>query len=283
MMNYREKTTEDGVSEALGFMLIFSMVIVGIGLVTLYGYPMLLQQQTSADEQIMEKNMIVLQNDVKSITYKTVPYKETSLKISGGTLFSESPLSDLTAPTFTIWESASGPGSPWVENYRPGELRYESDSAQVRISLQNGAVVMKKTVEPGSVMLAEPRWFFDEATNTMVIPLMVLNNTEAISRTGIGNVQMMMDWDPEVVVPPAPLTSTVLPPGTTIFVLYDPGASTKDYSQAWNNYFVNTVGMTEFGPCPIGSPTARCWQKTITTPGNVNLIIKKFDVMIKTL
>jgi hypothetical protein len=59
---------ERGVSEAIGFILIFSIVIAGIGLVTLYGYPMLLKQQTSANERIMEKNMIVLQNDVKSLT-----------------------------------------------------------------------------------------------------------------------------------------------------------------------------------------------------------------------
>ena len=80
------KNGDDGVSESIGFLLIFTMVIVGIGLVTLYGYPMLLQQQTSADEQIMEKNMIVLQNDMKSLAYKTVPYKETMLNIGGGSL-----------------------------------------------------------------------------------------------------------------------------------------------------------------------------------------------------
>jgi hypothetical protein len=66
---------DGGVSEAIGFLLIFTIVIMGIALVTLYGYPMLLQQQVSADEKIMEKNMIVLQNDVKSLTYKMVPYK----------------------------------------------------------------------------------------------------------------------------------------------------------------------------------------------------------------
>ena len=65
-------------------MLIFGIVIAGIALVTLYGYPLLLQQQTGADEKIMEKNMIVLQNDMKSLEDKTVPFKETSLKIGGG-------------------------------------------------------------------------------------------------------------------------------------------------------------------------------------------------------
>ena len=71
----KKRPDDQAVSEALGFLLIFTMVIVGIGLVTLYGYPMLIQQQTSADEKIMEKNMIVLQNDAKSITYKSVPYQ----------------------------------------------------------------------------------------------------------------------------------------------------------------------------------------------------------------
>ena len=47
---------------------------------------MLLQQQSSSNEQIMEKNMIVLQNDVKSLAYKTVPYKETSLNVAAGAL-----------------------------------------------------------------------------------------------------------------------------------------------------------------------------------------------------
>jgi hypothetical protein len=80
------RLNERGVSESIGFMLIFAIVIAGIGLVTLYGYPLLLQQQLGADVKIMEKNMIVLQNDIKSLAYKTVPFKETSLKIGGGSL-----------------------------------------------------------------------------------------------------------------------------------------------------------------------------------------------------
>ena len=86
MAKHTTRSNDRGVSEAIGFMLIFGIVIAGIGLVTLYGYPLLLQQQVSADEKIMEKNMIVLQNDIKSLAYKTVPFKETSLKIGGGAL-----------------------------------------------------------------------------------------------------------------------------------------------------------------------------------------------------
>ena len=41
---FQESGTE-GVSESIGFLLIFTLMITGIGLVTLYGYPLLVQQQ----------------------------------------------------------------------------------------------------------------------------------------------------------------------------------------------------------------------------------------------
>lgn len=66
--------SDAGVSESVGFMIIFTIIITGIALVTLYGYPVLLQQQSSANEQVMEKNMIVLQNDLKSLSYSMDPY-----------------------------------------------------------------------------------------------------------------------------------------------------------------------------------------------------------------
>src|SRR5512139_1992438 len=99
-----ERSIENGVSESIGFLLIFTIMIAGIGLVTLYGYPLLLEQQVSADEKIMEKNMIVLQNDIKSLAYKTVPFKETSLKIGSGTVtvYDPSYISPSKLSTFDI-------------------------------------------------------------------------------------------------------------------------------------------------------------------------------------
>jgi hypothetical protein len=70
-----QKSHEQAVSEAIGFMILFTLVTMGIGLVTLYGYPVLMQQQTNAHERNMEQTMIVLQNDIKSLCYKNVPSK----------------------------------------------------------------------------------------------------------------------------------------------------------------------------------------------------------------
>jgi hypothetical protein len=270
--NYLE---DQGVSEALGFMIIFGLVVTGIGLVTLYGYPMLLQQQTSADEQIMEKNMIVLQNDVKMVTYKTIPFKETSLKIGSGSLTSYSPTYDpLNTPSVEIYNT-SLPSPRMVEDYIPGDLRYESDSTQTDISLQNGAVVMKKRIEAGSVMLAEPRWYYDSLTNTMVIPLITLSNTDTKARTGIGTVQMKM-------VKPVEMSTFQIPGGDHIYVQYDPMLATQpqDYSTAWGNYLTTRLGATEVA-CIEGSPSAKCYK--LGTRDGPTLVIKKFDIMIESL
>lgn len=226
-----------GVSESIGFMLIFTIIIAGIGLVTLYGYPMLLQQQTNADEQIMEKNMIVLQNDLKSLAYKMVPYKETSLNVGGGTLG----VYDMNTNTagsaqFLIHDSNGN----IAEKFSPGDLRYVSTSAQSGISLENGAVVKRMLAQEGSAMLAEPRWFYDGQTKTAVIYLIGFNATGPLSRTGIGTVKMALDT---AKTNSTPYDTT----GDTVYVQYKPDAS-ADYSTAWDNYFRTTLGMEETSP-----------------------------------
>jgi hypothetical protein len=283
MALHTTRSNERGVSEAIGFMLIFGIVIAGIGLVALYGYPLLLQQQVSADEKIMEKNMIVLQNDVKSLAYKTVPFKETSLKIGGGSL--------------TVYNSSYSPPSSTIEinngvvasylppfsvgtKFTPGELRYESVSAQTDISLQNGAVVMRPRLTSGSTMLAEPRWFFDTTTNTMVINLINITCPDIMAKEGIGTVQMELAGEPYY-------SETFVPIGDNITIIYTPD-TTQDYSVAWDNYIWNTwnipqsykIGGRSGTPC-TGVPVTYYMNNGGTTP--MALVIKIFTVNIRSI
>jgi hypothetical protein len=260
---------ERGVSESIGFILIFTIVIAGIGLVTLYGYPLLMNQQTSANERIMEKNMIVLQNDVKSLAYKTVPYKETSLKVDGGSLTVYNTLSAPAVSTIDV-QDCNG-GTVYVDAFHSGDLRYSSVSAGTDISLQNGAVVMRPQSGTGSVMLAEPRWFFDPQTNTMVINLIGINSTGIIGRSGIGTVQMAMgetDYS----------RFDDIPAGNPLCVKYTPDLTPggQDYSVAWINYFTNSLKMTPAG-------TQYEYKIPTDTSKPATLVIKKYDVIIKSL
>jgi hypothetical protein len=277
MAERKYSLAESGVSEAIGFILIFTMVITGIGLVTLYGYPMLMQQQSSANERIMEKNMIVLQNDVKSLVYKTVPYKESSLKIEGGTLTAYNASSTPAIFKLDIADCAGG-GTSYVSAFSAGDLRYTSMSADTDISLQNGAVVKHQHAESGSVMLAEPRWFFDQQTKTLVINLVGFNNTDVMAKTGISTVQTAMEN--------ANYTSVSSVNGP-LCVIYTPStADGQDYSVAWDNYFMKNLNY----PPDItitrtsGTPDTKSpitYQLRLNNP--ITLVVKKYDVVFKGL
>jgi hypothetical protein len=269
---YTTKSDDQGVSEAIGFMLIFTIVIAGIGLVVLYGYPLLLQQQVSADEKIMEKNMIVLQNDIKSLAYKTVPFKETSLKIGGGSLTVYNSSYSPSSSTFKIYNKTQ-PNNPYINAFTPGELRYESVSAKTDISLQNGAVVMRPRTTPGSAMISEPRWFYDSQTNTMVINLINITSTNKFAKEGIGTIQMTLGE-----------TSYMnIREGTNVdlYVDYTPD-TVQDYSVAWGNYFANSLKMTMPSPQTVSLPTKQYRLPTDPTRP-VTLVIKKYEVQIKNI
>lgn len=256
-----------GVSESIGFIIIFTIIIAGIGLVTLYGYPMLIQQQTNADEQIMEKNMIVLQNDLKSLAYKMVPYKETSLKIGSGSLAVYN--TSGTSALFTIDDDnhqISNEDGTNPLTFPPGDLRYESTSAQTGMSLENGAVVKRMVAQEGSTMLAEPRWFYDSQTKTAVIYLIGFNTTDAISRAGVGTVKMELDQTKTN-------STTYITTGDQVYVKYTPNPN-ANYSTAWNNYFHNTLGMA--GPDGSG--------RYYFSSGTVEkLVINKYEIIIKSV
>lgn len=255
------KKNDWGVSESIGFMLIFTLVMVGIGLVTLYGYPILLQQQVNTDKRIMEKNMIVLQNDIKSLAFKSVPYKETSLKVGGGMLTVYNTVFSPTSSLFTI-----SYGGPSTITFHPGQLQYESVNAQQVIAIENGAVMTRPMYMPGSAMLAEPRWFTDTdpitSKTTSVISLIGLNSTIFMSQTGVGTVRMQVS-DTNY--------TEILVTGKTVNVTYTPDPNIYNFSGAWRNYFTNSLKWTETAP------------NTYQLPSTDKLVIKKYDILVKSL
>ena len=280
----RTHSSDRAVSEAIGFIIVFGIIIAGIGMVTLYGYPMLVQQQTSSDEQIMEKNMIVLQNDLKSIAYKTVPYTETSLKIGSGALtVYNMTYNNATESNFSVYSTDVNPntciqnsqGTCAVANapllFPSGDLRYESTGAQTDLSLENGAVVKRMVAESGSSMLAAPRWYYDSQTNTAVIYLIgfVTPDTNVASQSGVGTVRMVLGL--------TNYTSYTFPAesGYTLYVKYLPN-NNADYSAAWDNYFTGTLNLV-----PTGAPYEYQWPLDPTRSATV--VIYQYQVSLESV
>ncbi|MCE5338141.1 MAG: hypothetical protein LLF90_05590 [Methanomicrobiaceae archaeon] len=246
---------EKAVSEAIGFILILGIVISGIGLVTLYGYPVLMKEQSNTDVKNMERAMIVIQNDMKSLCFKNVPYKESTLQVSGGTL----EVISATGGTMPVFE-ISGADFNTI-TFHPGALIYRSDRGTEVITLENGAVMTRQEGAEGSAMLAEPRWFYDGPTETLVIYLMKITADERMAKSGMATVRMSLaSANPRV----------YNPTDQTVVVRYNEDADNK-LSTAWKNYLTSsTVGMS--GP---SDP-----DYTYTLSRVKKLVIKEYEIKI---
>ncbi|MFA5296302.1 MAG: hypothetical protein WC382_12420 [Methanoregulaceae archaeon] len=278
-MAKNEKSWKDyGVSETVGFILVFGIMMSGIALVTLYGYPALLDAQENANIRNMERNMISLQSDVNALTYKAVPYKETTMQVSGGVLSVVGP--NDAEKWFTVYDNTDFkhliPSDYSLDNkFSPGNLKFLSDSDIIIISLQNGAVVKRQS--DGSVMIAEPRWFIDESTSggsvvrTLVITLIQIDSNppgEGMAKSGIANVQMAI----KPLIIDIPNDDNILEYGP-----FDSGHQIRieyrdikfDYRTAWENYFKYTLDMEEV----VGPPN---WEIT----GINRIIIKAWKINI---
>jgi hypothetical protein len=246
------KINDKAVSEAIGFILILGIVITGISLVTLYGYPVLLKEQSNTDVKNMERAMIVIQNDMKSLCFKNVPYKETSLQVSGGTL------EVINATSYGGSINVSNSTDSW--DYSLGALIYRSDRSNEVITLENGAVMTRQDGSTGSAMLAEPRWFYDGPTGTFVVYIMNITTDDLMAKSGMATVRMSLE---EAHTQAIPVWS-----GDKVTVEYTSGSS-GDYAVAWENYLTGTsVGMY--------TPTPNEYKRD-----NVDkLVIKEYEIKI---
>lgn len=242
------------VSETVGFIIIFGIMMTGIAIVTLYGYPTLVNSQADANVRNMERNMIVLQSDLNSLTFKNVPYKESTLQISGGTFLIENPGPD---KTFRISNSTGHQFIPAPNNeFHPGEIRYVSGAGDVIVGLQNGAVV--KWQNGGSTMLSKPRWYLDEGTLVITL-IQIQGDSNGISGTsGFSNVQMAVN----------PLYGYIenQSPDDVIINYTD---KQFDYYTAWKNYFNSDFASTT--------------SSIVVVPNVEKLVIRSYNVTILSL
>jgi len=233
---HRDFNGEWAVSETVGFVIIFGIMMTGIAMVTLFGYPALLNAQADANIRNMERNMIVLQSDVNALVYKSVPYKETTMQVSGGVLSVENPNDDksLSVKVDGV-DILNIPAS--ANRFQFGNLLFKSETGLPIISLLNGAVVKREL--SGSVMLSEPRWFFDDATKTFVITLIQVDSSNNLAKSGICTIRM------EISPMTIDVTNTIIKDYVgnpkSVYVNYrDPQS---DFYRAWDNYLRNTLKM----------------------------------------
>ncbi len=253
--NNAGRTCEDAVSEAIGYILIFTITVIGIAMITVYAYPLLLQSQAHADEISAEQTMVPLRNDIRALTFGNVPYRETTVRIAGGSL-ELIPAADSADKFVLEYPQASGGGTV-TRDFESGELRYSQNAVTgggtAVFSLENGAVLKREKSAAGSLMIAEPRWYFDadgENSGTLVIIMTKLEGERRYSSGGIRDIRLSMTTAPEIADEDyvtargghAPLGAQ------TISLEYIPDRE-NDLSKGWENYLTGGIAGCLAGGC----------------------------------
>jgi hypothetical protein len=158
--------SERGQSEVLGYVLVFSVVVLTVALVTVSGQAALAEARDTQQTGNLEAGFEVLAANVDDVVRGGVPSRATELDLSGGRLSLGSPVA------VTVRAEYASNGSLAFEDAvatRPIVYRAESGAELV---YANGAVIIEGK-EGGVAMLREPRALF--SPERAVVP--IINTT----------------------------------------------------------------------------------------------------------
>ncbi len=206
---------DKAVTEVIGFIYIFAIVILAMSLIFVMGYPAL---QSSMDETIFEsteQSFIILQTDMKMVAFDQVPVKSLAVQLQSSTI-SVTNNSNITIEI--------NDGTDTI--YGSGGIEFQKNDKV--LTYEDGAVF--KEYPSGTIMVSNPRIYTDRinGNNITTIGIVSVNGTSSIGGASIATV--IMKWDNSSVN-----TGTNVNVSLTINSIYAP---------EWESYLNSTQHFT---------------------------------------
>ncbi|SFM67154.1 DUF7289 family protein [Methanolobus profundi] len=167
---------DSAVSETLGYILLFGIVTLSMGVIYTVGYPVLQSNMDSNIFESAEQSFIVLQSGMDRVAFDQVPLKILKMKLQGSSLA----ISNTSSVTITY------DGNPPL-NITTGDLVFEK--AGKKISYELGGVF--KSYPPDStVMVSQPPIYAITSDNVEVttIGIVSLKGSDYVSGRGIATL-----------------------------------------------------------------------------------------------
>ncbi|GAB3693059.1 DUF7289 family protein [Halorubrum pallidum] len=206
-----------GVSNVVGYVLVFSLVTVTIGTVFTVGLAGVEDRQEAARVANVERAFNVFDDNVRDIQRYDDPSRSTEIRLSGGTL-------SLAETTRVELANESG-GVVLEREYR--SLTYRND--ETTIAYETGAWF--RSDGGAAVMRSEPRFVVADSRTTIPIVMLIPDGSQSVS------------GDETVQVAASRRSST----GPN-YAATDPGpfelTINSTYAEAWARYFDRTDGFT---------------------------------------
>ncbi|WP_435117512.1 DUF7289 family protein [Halolamina sp. C58] len=162
-----------GVSETVGFVLVFSLVLLTVGTVLTVGYGGLQDVRDAERVNNAQRAFDVLANNIEDITARGAPSRGTEIRLAEASL-------GRGEPTILNISADWGASNFSTGNDSLGSIVYEAEGTQIRYAA--GAVT--RVQSDGSVMLVDPNFVIsDRRVILPVVELVVEQRSIAGSRT----------------------------------------------------------------------------------------------------
>jgi hypothetical protein len=244
---------DNGVSESLGYILVFAIVLTGIAGIVFFGVTMLNDAKDRNNFQNVEQGLTVVQSDLKRVAMEKAPVKTSKLHVEGGTL-------STNFSSASIRVDFNG----YVYNNVTGGITYYSNTGQKTLSLEDGGLWKSYGGPLGDVGIAPPRIFSSPANGAIVINVIRLNGTDS-AFSGSGTANLIMEYvGNRVYTYPA-----IVPSDVTITV-------NTTYPNAWARFIQDSI--SGFPVMPI---TVSDTQMKVTISGVSRVIVSEHTINIR--
>jgi len=211
-----------GVSNVVGYVLVFSLVTVTIGTVFAVGITGLEDRQEAERVANVERAFDVFDDNLRDVQRYGDPSRSTEIRLSGGTLSVPE-----TTSVELINDSGGVVGGPLYSNR---SLTYTNDDTT--IAYESGAWF--RSDGGGAVMRSEPRFVAADNRTTLPIVRMYLRGPETVDRDGTVQVAVERRAKPNL----EKIADAAADDGPFDLRVRSPHAA------AWRRYFDRTDGFT---------------------------------------
>lgn len=166
-----------GVTEILGFVLVFSLITASVGIVYVFGFTGLESARNAEQLENVERAFDVLADNIEDVHRDDAPHRATEIKLYDAGIG----LGEPTRMTVTI-TNVGGTPSYSVNTY---SIEYRPQNSETRMRYVGGAVFRED--RNGAVFLERPSFVFREdasGNRTAVLPLIETRSREDESVSG---------------------------------------------------------------------------------------------------
>jgi type II secretory pathway pseudopilin PulG len=239
--------SESAVSEVIGFIMIFSIVILAISAIYAVGYPTIQSSKENAQFQNMEQSFMVLQSNINTVAFGQAPVRTLKTSLGGGslTVYPDAGWSKINISTTTGYSC----------KVNIGAIEYEKNGRSIAYE---GGGVWEKYPAGSAITVSEPRIFVhgDNGNRTVSVSIINISSENGISSVGGEGAASVVVRFKRSSSPYINSTSSPYPVTITV---------TSDYADAWERYFNETIDPSMGVVEPVGGTGVKATISAVNT------------------